>query len=302
MKCSKCGMELKTTDKFCGNCGEKVVVVEEPKVTEEKKEEKPIEKSPVMNNDLSKNQSTCTIFGIVGLCLSFFINILSLPFSIIAMVKGSKIKKETHKTEPGFVLGLIGAILSAIIFVFWIFVFVFAIIGVSKGVKDLSKYDYSDIEEKIEDVLEDKKKIGNNDVGYIYIPEDWVVFHDTDVNDENMIQYSDKAGDQIVTMTVFKDPSFTLEQYQANLEDLLKKDNDSGFITSYDSYISDYEVKTKKIGGQYQGKYLYTWTFADNSKNVYYIAIESTEYDTDVFELIDHYKLPENVKVEDSTY
>ena len=50
-----------------------------------------------MNNQSSKEESTCTTFGIIGLIASFFINILSLPFSIIAVVKGSKLKKQINK-------------------------------------------------------------------------------------------------------------------------------------------------------------------------------------------------------------
>jgi len=299
MKCSKCGAELKEGDKFCGSCGADVVI--------ENSEEKKVEEdtNTNLNVDVKKEQSTCTIFGIVGLCLSFFINILSLPFSIIAMVKGSKLKKVTNKTETGFVLGLIGTILSVLFFIFWIFVFTLAIIGVKNTVDKAKDIDLSNIEEKleetIEDNLEDKKKVGNSDLGYIYIPEDW---HESDpgVDDENMIQYGDEDNDQMLSMTVFKQPSFTLEQYRTNLENLLKKDNENGGITAFDTYISNYTLKVKKIGGKYQGKYLYTWTFADSNNNVYYIALESTDYDNDVFSLVDNYKLPEGVKIEKTAY
>lgn len=284
MKCKNCGATLRKTDKFCGACGKKVV-------TESKTKNK--------NSDLSNQQSTCTIFGVVGLVLSFFVNILSLPLSIIAIVKGSKLKKITNKTETGFVLGLIGTILSIIFFIFWSFVLIISAIAVAKEVRD---YKFSNIEEKIEDILEDQKIVGNQAVGYIYVPKDWRLIEDDDNNTKSIIKYGNDSEDSTVKLEVIENPSFTLKSYQEDIEDKLKAEDTSSIIISHDTYISNKSLKVRKIGGIYKGKYLYTWTFEDSSKNIYCITIESTKYDIKLFNSVDNYKLDYGLIPENTTY
>lgn len=316
MKCKNCGANLKEGENFCGVCGTKIEVenvnqsVNTPNNNQIQNNQtvnnqyQQMNGQPInnnynqnmnmgnnnanMNNQSSKEESTCTTFGIIGLIASFFINILSLPFSIIAVVKGSKLKKQTNKTQPGFIMGIIGIVLSVIIFAFGVFIVVIAVNEVNNTIDRAKEHGYDTNYNYDDDDLEDSMKVGNDDIGYIYVPEDWKRFKDVSVNDENMVQYSDASGDKVVTMTVFKNPSYTLEQYQQSLKTLLEKDNDN-YISEYDDYIDNYNIKAKKIGGKYQEKNLYTWTFADSDGNIHYIALESTDYDTEVFDLIDTY-------------
>lgn len=304
MKCKNCGANLKEGENFCGVCGTRVEIentnqpVNTPNNNQIQNNEtvnnqyqqmngQPINNQPI-NNQSSKEENTCTTLGIIGLIASFFINILSLPFSIIAIVKGVKLKKTMNKTQPGFIMGIIGIVISVLIFAFGVFVMVIAVNEVNNTIDRVKEHDYDTNYNYDDDDLEDSMKVGNDDIGYIYVPEDWKKFKDVSVNDENMVQYSDIAGDKIVTMTVFEKPAYTLEQYQQSLKTLLEKDNDN-YISEYDDYIDDYKIKAKKIGGKYQGKNLYTWTFADSDGNIHYIALESTDYDTEVFDLIDTY-------------
>lgn len=310
MNCKSCGANIKPGENFCGVCGTKVEVNSDNNnqvnnlnnninqnynnVNQNMNINSNVNNN--QNNPITKEENTCTTLGLIGLITSFFINILSLPFSIIAVVKGAKLKKQTNKTQPGFIMGIIGIVLSIIIFLSFVFIVVLAVKEVNNLIDESkdNNYNYSEKEK-----YEDSMKVGNADVGYIYVPEDWKKFKDTSVNDENMIQYSDDEGDEIVTMTVFKNPTYTLEQYQESLKKLLEKDGN--YIDEYDYYISNYEIKSKKIGGKYQGKYLYTWTFDDKDGNIHYIAIESSEEYDDVFDLIDTYEFNGSI-MENTTY
>ena len=106
MKCNKCGIENDSESKYCKNCG-KELGTNVISLEEESKE--------------------CKTLGIIGFITSFIMIIISLPFNIIAIKKGKKIKNQTGKYEIGFHLGLAGLIIVII----KILIFVFSILLVN---------------------------------------------------------------------------------------------------------------------------------------------------------------------------
>ncbi len=108
--------------------------------------------------DINKQKKSCKTLGIIGLILSFFINILSLPFNIIAVVKGSKIKKQTGKNEIGYFLGITGIVLSVIIFLIQIFLGVV----IHNFVKLIDKINTTVNNDTIIEILQDENIISKN--------------------------------------------------------------------------------------------------------------------------------------------
>lgn len=108
--------------------------------------------------DINKQKKSCKTLGIIGLILSFFINILSLPFNIIAVVKGSKIKKQTGKNEIGYFLGIAGIVFSVIIFLIQIFLGVIT----HNFVKSIDKINTTINNDTIIEILQDENIISKN--------------------------------------------------------------------------------------------------------------------------------------------
>lgn len=145
MKCNKCSFENNNESKFCINCGNELV-----------SNNQPMKNKQII--DTNKQKKTCKIMGIVGLILSFFISVLSLPFNIIAIVKGSKIKKQTGKNEIGYFLGIFGIILSIIIFSTQVFLGII----VHNFVKETDKIFTPTNNDTIIEILQDKNIISKS--------------------------------------------------------------------------------------------------------------------------------------------
>jgi len=288
MKCESCGANLKKGDKFCSVCGKECVKAKKVEDNPKKKE-------------IDKRKESCLIIGLVSLILSCWLPIVGLPLAIVAMAKGSKLKKETEKVEPGFILGLIGLILSIICLIILIFITFIIVVAALKGVrdgafKDIHKKVEENIEEKIDELEFDGQKIGNIDLGYIYIPEDWEKEKVETKSGEDVIAYSNEDGDESIRMSVYTNPTDSVEEYASREKANLEAFNTTNIVTSIDTYIINYSVKAKKVGGHIDGKYLYTWIFEDDNNNIHKVTLQAPSYDIDVFNIINSYRFTDTKK------
>ena len=103
MYCSKCGVENKNSNKYCYNCGNKLDI-----------------KRSVTS---SGYKETSLVLGIICLISSIFLNIIGFIPGIISLVYGNKYKKESGSYGTGFVLSIIGMIISIIEVILFILFF-----------------------------------------------------------------------------------------------------------------------------------------------------------------------------------
>lgn len=240
MKCNKCKFENNIESRFCINCGNELV-----------------SNNPyIQDENINKQKKICKTMGILGVILSIFINILSLPFNIIAVVKGSKLKKQIGKNEIGYFLGIIGIILSIIIFSFQILlVYNF----VNETDKLFTKMSTNTNNDTIVEILQDKNIISEDlnlidivtevDAGAIPHRYTYYIYQE---DDGNIIAIYYK------TNTITKD-NFTVKIYdnlnvQENIEYIYGDTGEYGVFYSYrdgsvsetnkyfDTIINDYKT------------------------------------------------------------
>ena len=168
MYCGKCGSKLENDATFCPYCGNKI---DENKDTLPKKEIKenisegekntlentsnaqPIEeldnfeitnntpnKQNVVANGNDSLKNASFVLGLISIIFAFC-NILVIPVAIVGICTGAKYKSNEKKGCPGFVLSIIGLVLSFIILVGLISLIVFAVMDM----------DDNDIQPRIED-------------------------------------------------------------------------------------------------------------------------------------------------------
>ena len=121
MFCSNCGKENDKTNKFCYNCGNKLVIKNEVK---------------------SGNEETSLILGIICLASSFFVNVFCFIPGIISIVYAKKYKKESGKLGVGFGLSLGGMIFSFIVLIITILLILF-FIGIYNETNNEGDYKYN---------------------------------------------------------------------------------------------------------------------------------------------------------------
>ena len=103
MYCSKCGVENKNSNKYCYNCGNKLNI-----------------KNSVTS---SGYKETSLVLGVMCLISSIFLSIIGFIPGIISLVYGNKYKKESGNYGTGFVLSIIGMIISIIEVILFILFF-----------------------------------------------------------------------------------------------------------------------------------------------------------------------------------
>lgn len=125
MYCAKCGQEMKDTDRFCPACGTDAYMTGQE---EEQKQEQEPSYTPTPVYEVQEEQPSgsggavgALVCGIISLVLS------NIPFAcfggivlgIIAIIKGAKARKYGPQNKKGmattgYVLGIIGLIISII--------------------------------------------------------------------------------------------------------------------------------------------------------------------------------------------
>lgn len=112
MFCTKCGRVVDNNAKFCINCGNNLVNIEN-----------------VNNLESTKKNGLATasmIIGIISLIFSFILNIFIFPLAIIGLILGIVNKNKCGQKIAGIVLNIVSMIISIIVlitFIFIIFIF-----------------------------------------------------------------------------------------------------------------------------------------------------------------------------------
>ena len=102
---------------YCTNCGKKLK-----------------EENGICENCSSKKEKSNKCISILGVIFSFIIPIIGFILSLIGLIKGSKIEKNTGSKNKYFALNLTGLILSIVIFIVQIIigiVILLVIVGIS---------------------------------------------------------------------------------------------------------------------------------------------------------------------------
>ncbi len=135
--------------------------------------------------------------------------------------------------------------------------------------------------------LSQSQQIGDEQYGYVYVPKDWVAFHDLDGGET--YQYSDLAGYNIVTLFSYSKEDLQVEaiddkavekaanSYAYMMEEQGIFENVTGAMTEVVRYRA-YQIYgiTKS-----DGKILCAWVFrTEKSDKVYLVSLEG---DTETF-------------------
>lgn len=282
MFCKKCGNQLKEGELFCPNCGQKKEEVNESVVIN--KEVVNSDNSKPLNVDNSNTKGNSKAPLILGIFAVLFspIFIISLPLAIVGLVQYKKNKKfNSNFNIAGKVLSIIGIVLTSIItIILAILVFFGVFLGISEAVNDFDKRDsyYSER-------LENTKRVGKTDYGYINVPSSWKL-----ISLSAPYSYSDKNNNEVLTMFEYSD-------YQMDLNSAVEYVKQSAFESSEHypeeniEYIDGYRTIELSWYEADYNKYVEVTLFEDENGVIHYIALESTDEDSDVFDLIDTYRL-----------
>lgn len=127
------------------------------------------------------------------------------------------------------------------------------------------------------DSYNESKTIGNDEYGYVKVPNDWVEFHD--VNGNNMVQYS-YAGVYIVSLYAYDGSQYSAKDYATAYATEMKKD-ESAFLVDMKSYTENlndmYDAYIVSMSFPDDNSELYTYWFEAEDGKVHYIAIEGPE-------------------------
>ena len=207
--------------------------------------------------NIEKEKNSCKTMGIIGLITSFILGILSLPFNIIALVKGSKIKKITGKNETGFILGIAGIILSLIV----AFIQVCLITAVLNFTKETKKV-FTPINKISVEVLQDNN-ILSEDIELIDTVVD--VYGSPIPHRDAYYIYKDNNGSKIAiyckTNTITKE-NITVKIYN----DVVVNENSDYIYDDYDDESHGYSDGSTSKTDKYEFGDYKTYTIIKNDK------------------------------------
>lgn len=145
------------------------------------------------------------------------------------------------------------------------------------------------IEEDIpnQDIVQDGKRVGSDEFGYITIPKNWVKFIDVDGN--STLQYS-YANIYIATLYAVPTTQISAYNYASNIMTELQSEgvqNVQGATVSVDKY-SAYQVY-----GYYSSEniWLVCWLFEAEDGKTHYISIEGPDNTSEYFNILNTFSL-----------
>lgn len=132
------------------------------------------------------------------------------------------------------------------------------------------------------------KRIGNDTVGYINVPSEFVEFKEIGglQNVVDGVQYSDVTGTAIFTLSAYNNSELTAEQ-AANNAYLNCKAESGSEVTGAEVDIAGYKAKQVYTYYENEKKYLVMWAFetSDHDNYTHYLSIEFPENYKDIWEL-----------------
>ena len=134
------------------------------------------------------------------------------------------------------------------------------------------------------------QRVGSEKTGYVDVPEDFLTFvNDVDLG-EGVIQYSDVAGKNIVTLQYFDASAIDAEAAASSMYMQFANDTlvDQESLTAAMVTIDDCEAYQVYCYYPSDGVYVVTWSF-DSPEDDYthYVAVEFTEDKFDLFQLVE---------------
>lgn len=134
----------------------------------------------------------------------------------------------------------------------------------------------------------ENRTVGNDTVGYVMIPSDWLKFQDTE--SVRGLQYSDKDGTYIITLDAMSTEQVDAKTYASNVAEQLKKKNVSQ-LTETSVNVAGY--RSYQVYGYYDSMniWLVVWCFETENGYTHYIGIEGPDSNSEYFSIPNTFKL-----------
>lgn len=131
--CPNCGHPVEPTDEFCPYCGKKLSDIDERKMTGDKKRKKESTEAFSVDGRTASNMS----FVALGLGIAaFVVPYGGLVCAILAIVFGSKYRKQNNYANVGFILGIVACVFIAVYTILSILMFVGVFDAVKSAIKE----------------------------------------------------------------------------------------------------------------------------------------------------------------------
>lgn len=171
---------------------------------------------------------------------------------------------------------------------FIVFVIVIIVTIIIINTSDSDGKDNNDVKENPPVEEKTTKTVGNNTLGYVEIPEEWVKFQD--VNAVRGLQYSSEDAKYIITLDAMATSEVGAETYAKAVAAQLSKEGVKDLqgariqISNYNAYqVSGYYEKDKI--------WLYVWCFEAEDGNTHYIGIEGPDDNSEYFKIFKTFTL-----------
>ena len=131
-------------------------------------------------------------------------------------------------------------------------------------------------------------QVGNDTLGYVKVPSDWVKFKD--VNAERGIRYSDKDGVYIVSLDALSTDEISAEEFALGTANQLQQ---SGIPDIKGAQVKLGNYQAYQIYGQQTttGTWVLVYFFEAEDGNTHYVGIEGPDTENEAFKIPDTYTL-----------
>jgi hypothetical protein len=129
------------------------------------------------------------------------------------------------------------------------------------------------------------KVVGDNNSGYIVVPNDWIKFIDEDNPIENGYQYSDIDSDYIITVSTI---NITKDEYK-NI--LLQSLSGSSSVNSSSTKFLNYDAEQISAYVEASKSWISAIFFNTEDGKLHFIGIEGPDIDNEFFNITNSYKL-----------
>lgn len=156
---------------------------------------------------------------------------------------------------------------------------------------DSFQIDIQDYDDDEEDDYDDGEfqRVGSVEHGYVDVPADYLHFVDSSsMNEDDLLQYSDPSGVNIVTLCYFE--NMDAETIAYTLLDSFETDTGLDQSTVTGAMVELDGCEAYQVYGYYPdyNKYIVIWILDSPDDNyIHYIAVEFTPDNYDLFELVE---------------
>lgn len=312
MQCKKCGCLVKETDKYCPNCGEKIIEANNQNLNPQTNNNQNNTNQVYLQKSRNETKKIILIFAIVFGCIAAFIALLIIAFSLLTANSEKLICKSDKgsitimyrnneiigykafnmsydldkQKEYAKIVG-IDAYIKEFNTWFSNTTSGSCTINGKKVEKNNTTYNETKNEEKTNNVT-----VGDEKYGYINIPSNWTRFYDIDGS--SSLQYS-LANVYIVTLDIV-DGQSTAKEYASNFMYNKQNSNEVTDVTGATVTIGKNRKYTAYQVYMYypsDSTYLVTYWFEAEDGKVHYISLEGPSELSGV-KLTDYTYIPES--------